>query len=90
LIINYTNPEIVDFIATAKYEMRNTFWMGFGYSSVSDISVEGGYILDDVGSRDSQLRLGIIGHIGVSEGASNFGPGAEVYVAYLFDMDRGW
>jgi len=90
LIVNYTNPEIVDFIATVKYEMRNTFWMGFGYSSVSDISLEGGYILNDFGSRDSQLRLGIIGHMGVSEGASSFGPGAEIYVAYLFDMDRGW
>lgn len=88
LAVNYTAPEIINFIAKIKYEMRNRFWMGFGYSSVSEISLEGGYILDDFGNRNSQLKIGMVGHIGVSEGSSQFGPGAEIYAAYLFDLDR--
>lgn len=87
LTVNYTNPEFIDFIAAMKYEMRDRFWLGFGYSSVSEIAVEGGFVLDRFGSRDGQLRIGVIGNIGISDNVSYFGPGAEFYVAYLFRVD---
>lgn len=87
LTVNVTSPEFVDFIAGAKYELENVFWAGLGYSSVNELMIQGGVIIDRFGSRDGQLKLGVIANIGVSDNISNFGPGAEFYAAYMFDMD---
>jgi len=87
LTVNITNPEIIDFILGARYEMKNTFWAGLGYSSVNDVMVEGGYIIDRFGGRNGQLKLGVIGNIGIGENINSFGPGAEIYIAYMFQVD---
>jgi len=89
LTVNYTNPEFIDFIAAARYEMRNAFWAGIGYSSVSEVSVEGGVILDKFGGRYGQLRAGVIGNISISDEIGNFGPGAEIYISYRFENGGG-
>ncbi len=86
LTVNITNPEIIDFIAAAKYEMRDVFWAGIGYSSVGELVIQGGYILDRFGSRYGQLKIGVIGNIGINESAGEFGPGTEIYIAYRFEV----
>jgi len=87
LTVNVTTPEIINFIAAAKYEMRDRFWVGLGYSSVSELVLQGGYVIDRIASRYDQLRIGIIGNIGINDSVSNFGPGTELYISYRFDVD---
>lgn len=87
LTVNVTTPEIINFIAAAKYEMRDRFWVGLGYSSVSELVLQGGYVLDRIASRYDQLRIGIIGNVGINDSVSNFGPGTELYISYRFEVD---
>ena len=86
LQINYVNPEILDIILGMKYEMEDTFWAGINYSSVNDLSFQGGVILEDVGGRYTSLRLGAIA--GFNAGALlQAGPGFEFFASYRFDVD---
>jgi len=87
LTVNVTSPEIVNFIAAIKYELRDRFWAGIGYSSVSELVLQGGYVIDRIASRYDQLRIGIIGNVGINDAISNFGPGTEIYIAYRFEVD---
>lgn len=86
-LINFVSPEIMDLQFGAKYEVNNKFWAGLGYSNVSDISVQGGVIMSEFGSRYARLRLGALGNISISDNVSHLGPGFEVLVRYEFDMD---
>jgi len=84
--VNYSNPEIIDIILGAKFEMEETFWAGVNYSSISDLSINGGVILNDVGNRYSYLKIGAIA--GINSGSTfSAGPGFEFYVGYVFDVD---
>lgn len=84
--VNYVNPEIINYLMGIKYEMEETFWAGINYSSSSAFNFYGGVILNEVGSRYSSLRLGVLA--GLTTGAiSSAGPGLEFYVGYRFDVD---
>mgnify|MGYP000267868747 CR=1 FL=1 len=84
--VNYVDPEIIDIILGAKFEMEETFWAGINYSSISDLSINGGVILNDVGNRYSYLKIGAIA--GINSGQTfSAGPGFEFYVGYVFDVD---
>lgn len=85
--VNYVNPEIMNLALGAKYEMREKFWAGLGYSTVSDVNIQGGVILPDFGGRDGQLRVGVLSNIGLTSSFQNFGPGFEFFLRYEFDMD---
>ncbi|NNE27812.1 MAG: PorP/SprF family type IX secretion system membrane protein [Saprospiraceae bacterium] len=82
--MNYVNPEIIDYILGAKYEMEETFWAGVAYSSVNDYSFYGGVIMNDVGDRYTSLRIGALASINGSLGT---GPSFEFYIAYRSDKD---
>ncbi|MBK8700502.1 MAG: PorP/SprF family type IX secretion system membrane protein [Saprospiraceae bacterium] len=85
--LNYVNPELLNLLVGAKYEMRDKFWAGLGYSSVNDFNLQGGVILDDFGNRDSKLRAGVLANIGITSAFQDFGPGFELFLRYEFDMD---
>jgi type IX secretion system PorP/SprF family membrane protein len=87
LSVNYVNPEILNFQVGAKYEMRDKFWAGLGYSSINDLNIQGGMIFDDFGSRDGKLRIGILANANISGIIQDFGPGVEFFTRYEFDMD---
>lgn len=82
--VNYVNPEIIDYILSAKYEMEETFWAGMSYSSTNAISINGGVIMDDVGGRYTQLKIGALAGI---NGSLSTGPTFEFFLAYTSDMD---
>ncbi|HRX28141.1 MAG TPA: PorP/SprF family type IX secretion system membrane protein [Saprospiraceae bacterium] len=85
--LNYVAPQVIDGIFTLKYEMENTFWTGLSYSTVNDIGVQGGIILDRFGNRYAKLKLGVLANLLVSESISTFGPGVEFMVSYQYDLD---
>lgn len=86
--VNFSNPEIIDVLAGATFHMRDAFWVGIGYSSVKELAVQGGYVLDDFNGRDTQLKIGVLGNIGITNAkVNNLGPGAELFIRYQLDMD---
>lgn len=87
IIINYVSPEIVDIMVNAKYEMRDLFWMGLGYSSVNDLAFQGGFIFDEFGSRYGKLRVGALGNVNITDKINEFGPGFEFFMSYMYDID---
>lgn len=87
IMFNYTNPELATIVTTVRYELKDAFWAGLGYSTASDMSIQGGFILPDAGSRDSQLRLGALANYGIHDRASEFGLGFEAMISYLYSLD---
>ncbi len=85
--LNYTSPELIDLMIGAKFEMHKVFWAGMAYSSVSAFSIQGGYIFDEIGGRDTALRLGAVANLSTNSALGGIGPGFEFIVAYLFDLD---
>lgn len=84
--VNYVNPEIIDLMVGAKYEMEDAFWAGLGYSSVNDLIIQGGVILPEVGGRYTEMKIGALANVGVSDNFQNLGPSFEVFVNYSFEM----
>ena len=81
---NMVSPDIIDILYSIKYEMKDSFWAGAGYASSGMMTVQGGVILNDFGSRNSALRLGVLANYGISSGLSRLGPGFEFYIGYIF------
>jgi len=84
--VNYLDPELIDIILGVRYELEDTFWAGINYSSVNELSINGGVILNDVGDKFSSLRIGAMANINAGP-IMSAGPGLEFYIAYRFDMD---
>ena len=59
ITFNYTNPELSTIIVGAKFELKDAFWAGIGYSSASDISIQGGvsYLRQDQDMPTLDLEL---------------------------------
>ena len=87
ITVNYTAPDLVDIRAGLRFEMEDTFWGGLGYSTTSEVSIQGGFIIPEFGNRYAKLRIGALGNIGLGEDVSEFGPGFEIFVGYLYDLD---
>lgn len=85
--VNLTRPELVDMLIGVRYEMQEKFWAGIGYSSVSDMAVQGGWIIPDIGGRYTALRIGALANIATSGAAGDFGPGVELLISYTYDLD---
>ena len=83
--LNYTNPEFVDLILNAKYELEEAFWAGVGFSTVNDLFVQGGVIVPGFGSRYGELKLGFMANINVGQTIQRAGPGFEVFANYGFE-----
>jgi len=82
LSANLVSPDLLDALFSLKMEMKNSFWAGLGYSNTGLAAVQGGFILDKFGSRDGQLRVGLLSSYGLTGNASVFGPSVELYTAY--------
>jgi hypothetical protein len=81
---NMVSPDIIDILYSIKYEMKDSFWAGAGYASSGMMTIQGGVILSEFGSRNSDLRLGVLANYGISSGLSRLGPGFEFYIGYNF------
>jgi len=84
---NYTNPQLLNYSINFNLEMEDTFWAGIGFANTSEISMQGGYILSDIGSRYTKLKFGLLANIFTANTAGSLGPGMEFYVSYIFNMD---
>lgn len=85
LAVNYVSPEIMDILLNVKVEFRDLFWAGLGYSSVNELTIQGGYIVKDPAGKYTSLRLGVLANIGANKDLSRFGPGMELFVRYMFE-----
>ena len=86
LTVNYSTPELMDILIGTKYEVRDKFWAGVGYSTVNELAFHGGFIIDRFGgNRYSKLRIGALANIGVTSEISRFGPGFELFARYQMD-----
>ena len=85
---NYVAPDIVNYMMAIKYEKEETFWAGIGYSSVSDIGIQGGWIIDRfLDNRYAKLRVGALANYAGTQYASEQGAGFELFVRYEVDID---
>ncbi len=87
ITVNYTAPEQVDIRAGLRFEMEDAFWGGLGYSTVNELSIQGGFVIPEFGNRYAKLRIGALGNIGLSDDVKEFGPGFEIFIGYLYDID---
>ncbi|MDF1698402.1 MAG: PorP/SprF family type IX secretion system membrane protein [Saprospiraceae bacterium] len=87
ITVNYTAPEQVDIRAGLRFEMEDAFWAGLGYSTINEVSLQGGFIVPEFGNRYAKLRVGVLGNIGMSGDVQELGPGFEIFIGYLYDID---
>lgn len=83
---NLVEPGLIDVLYSLRYEMKDAFWAGVGFSNEGMAAIQGGVILDRFGNRYSKLRLGIIANYGLTSTLSKAGPGMEFYGAYHFNL----
>ena len=84
--LNYVDPLLIDYVIGAKFEKEEAFWGGVSFSSLNDFAINGGIILDDIGGRYTQLKLGVLASL--NGGAiSNTGASFEFFAAYTLDLD---
>lgn len=88
LAVNYVRPSLVDIQIAAKYELQDYFWVGLGYSNISEATLYGGVIVNDFINRGSVLRLGALGNYGLGSIASDLGPGFEFFLNYSVNIDQ--
>lgn len=85
---NYVGPNIINYMMAVKFEKEETFWAGIGYSSVSDIGLQGGWIINRfLDNRYAKLRVGALANYAGTQFASDQGPGFELFVRYEVDID---
>ena len=87
LKFNYSNPELAILTFNTQYEMHDSFWGGLGFTSTKELSIQGGVIIPDFGTRYGYLRLGALASFGLGERASEFGNGIEALVSYIYELD---
>jgi len=86
LQVNYVNPQLINYVLGAKFELEESFWAGLSYSSVSDVAINGGVILNEIAGRYTQLKLGVLANI---NGGNIMSAGAsfEFFASYTLDLD---
>lgn len=87
ITVNLTAPDQVDIRAGLRYESQDAFWAGLGYSTINEVSIQGGIILPEFGNRYANLRIGVLGNFGISGDVQRLGPGFEFFIGYLYDID---
>ena len=84
--INFVNPQLIDYIIGTKFELEDTFWAGLSYSSIADLSVNGGVILNDIAGRYTSLKIG--GLASINSGAiKSSGASFEFFASYTLNLD---
>jgi len=84
--VNYVNPQLINYVISAKFELEKSFWAGLSLSNINDISINGGVILDGVAGRYSSVRLGALATI---NGGDIMGAGTtfEFFANYTINVD---
>lgn len=84
--VNYVGPDIINYVLSGKFELEESFWAGIAYSSVDDISINGGVILNEIAGRDTQMKIGALATM---NGGSIYSAGAsfELFMSYTIDVD---
>ncbi|KXK36460.1 MAG: PorP/SprF family type IX secretion system membrane protein [Saprospiraceae bacterium] len=85
---NLVQPDLIDVLYSVKYEMRDAFWAGVGFSGGGMAAVQGGVILSDLGENDAVMKIGVLGSYGLSAKLAKTGPGFEVYIGYYLEQDH--
>jgi len=84
---NFVKPDVLDYIFSLKYEKEDAFWTGLGYSSVNDIAVQGGFIIDRfMNNRYAKLKIGALANILITQTGRDLGPGFEMFISYQHDL----
>jgi len=81
--VNYVSADLYYITVGARYEMEETFWGGLNYSTVNDLSINGGVMLNDIGDNGSFLKIGAIAGINTGQ-TMMVGPDFEFYIGYVF------
>lgn len=84
--LNITSPDVLYGTVGVNYEMAEAFWAGLGYATSGDMTIQGGFILEEISGRYSRLKIGLLGNVPISNRISQFGPTAEVYMRYEVDQ----
>jgi len=82
---NLVQPDIIDILYGLRYEMRDAFWAGFGFSGSKILGIQGGVILPNLGDNYGQMRIGALANVGLSSAVQQAGPGVEFYISYSFE-----
>lgn len=84
--VNYVNPQIINYVVSAKFEVEKSFWAGLSLSNINDISINGGVILDGVAGRYSAVRLGALATINGGD-IMSAGTSFEFFANYTINVD---
>ncbi len=82
---NLVQPDIIDILYGLRYEMRDAFWAGLGFSGTKILALQGGVILPNLGDNYGQVRIGALANLGLSSAVQQAGPGVEFYISYSFE-----
>lgn len=84
--VNFVKPDLIAYVLSGKFELEESFWAGLSYSSVSDVSINGGVILNEIAGRYTQLKIGALATINGGAIASA-GTSFEFFMSYTLDLD---
>ena len=84
--VNYVDPQVINYTLGAKFEMEEAFWARISYSSVNSTAIDGGIILNDIGGRYTQLKIGALASLN-SDRLESAGPSFEFFASYTLDLD---
>ena len=84
--VNYVNPQLINYVLSAKFEVENSFWAGLAISNVNDISINGGVILEDAFGRGTAVRLGALATINSGD-IMRAGTSFEFFANYTINVD---
>jgi len=83
--VNYVDPQLINYTLSGKFEMEEAFWARLSYSSVNSMAVDGGIILNDIGGRYTQLRIGALASLNGGP-ITSAGPSFEFFASYTLDV----
>lgn len=85
--VNYSSPDFVHALVGVNYELKDFMWFGLGYHTSQSMAIQAGYIIPELGGRDTRLKMGINAGLPMSiDRIIDFGPSAELFLRYEFDQ----
>ena len=84
--VNFVKPDLIAYVLSGKFELEESFWAGLSYSSVNDVSINGGVILNEIAGRYTQMKIGALATINGGAIASA-GTSFELFMSYTLDLD---
>jgi type IX secretion system PorP/SprF family membrane protein len=82
---NYVDPEQIQIMLNAVFDINDHLWFGMGYSNVNDVNLQGGFKREDHQGRFT--KIGILFNTGLLNDIQNFTPGFELSFKYGLSLD---